>query len=232
MKILIIDFEQFMFKHLLMHKHTITAISQQNKLSRVTKLNKKKKKNLISTLPFQMHRTSILKTYLLVSNFPINKPILAFWDSDFHHLQAFCIMRGILAKQGGTGHRSKLVLWHDIYNESPEWVLSPKLYVDVPAGPWKFGFLHINFLHNYPPISIPFSKEKHPILFKLGAFYHNLLQIHPIYVIWIHLWWKPIDRCTKFRKKKKKKSIPKGRHIYVYHVNVRTPSPEWKLKIL
>ena len=132
-------------------------------------------------------------------------------------------MRGTLAKPGGTGHRSKLVLWH---NESPEWVLSPKLYEDVPAGPWKFDFLYTNFSHNYPPISIPFSKEKHPILFKfkLGAFCHNLLKIHPIYVIWVHFWWKPIDRYTKFRKKK---NIPKGRHRYVlYHVNVRPPQNE------
>ena len=33
--------------------------------------------------------------------------------------------------------------------------------------------------HNYPPISIPFSKEKHQILLKLGSFCHNLLKIHP-----------------------------------------------------
>ena len=29
-----------------------------------------------------------------------------------------------------------------------------------------------------------FVKQKHPILAKLGAFYNNLLKIHPIYVIW------------------------------------------------
>ena len=28
-----------------------------------------------------------------------------------------------------------------------EGVHSPKLYVDVPAGPWKFDFLYKNFLH-------------------------------------------------------------------------------------
>ena len=63
-------------------------------------------------------------------------------------------------------------------------VLSPKSYVDVPAGPRKSDYLYTNFLPNFPPISIPFSKEKHPIWIKLGAFYNNLPKIHPIYVIW------------------------------------------------
>ena len=63
-------------------------------------------------------------------------------------------------------------------------VLSTKLYVDVPAGPWKSDYLYTNFLPNFPPISIPFLKEKHPIWIKLGAFYNNLPKIHPIYVIW------------------------------------------------
>ena len=63
-------------------------------------------------------------------------------------------------------------------------VLSPKSYVDVPAGLRKSDYLYTNFLPNFPPISIPFSKEKHLILTKLGAFYNNLPKIHPIYVIW------------------------------------------------
>ena len=63
-------------------------------------------------------------------------------------------------------------------------VLSPKSYVDVPAGPWKSDYLYTNLLPNFPPISIPFSKEKHPIWIKLGVFYNNLPKIHPIYVIW------------------------------------------------
>ena len=43
--------------------------------------------------------------------------------------------------------------------------------MDVPAGPWKSDFLYdTNFLPNFPPISTPFSKEKHPILTKLFAF--------------------------------------------------------------
>ena len=63
-------------------------------------------------------------------------------------------------------------------------VLSPKFYVDVPAGPQKFDFLYTKFSHNYPLMSIPFLKGKHTILIKLGAFYYNLLKIHPIYAIW------------------------------------------------
>ena len=63
-------------------------------------------------------------------------------------------------------------------------VLLPKSYVDVPAEPQKFEFFHTSFLPNYPPISIPFSIEKHPILSRLHAFYNNLLKIHPIFLIW------------------------------------------------
>ena len=46
---------------------------------------------------------------------------------------------------------------------TPGGVLSPKSYVDVPAGPRKSDYLYTNFLPNFLPISIPFSKEKHPI---------------------------------------------------------------------
>ena len=79
-------------------------------------------------------------------------------------------------------------------------VLSPKSYVDVPAGPRKSDFLNTNFLLNFPSINIPFLKEKHPILIKLGAFYDNLPKIHPIYVIWApSSLMKTPDRYTEFR---------------------------------
>ena len=65
-------------------------------------------------------------------------------------------------------------------------LLSPKSYVDVPETRacrtlknLTFGipiFCRINH-----PSNIPFSIEKHPIFPKLGAFYHNLLKIHPIF---------------------------------------------------
>ena len=102
-------------------------------------------------------------------------------------------------------------------------LLSPKSYVNVPAGPQKSDFLYTNVVPNFPPINIPFLKEKHPILTKLGAFYNNLPKIHPIYVIWTpsSLMEKSPIAIPNFAKK----SPPKGRHIYVYHVNVRTPPP-------
>ena len=101
-------------------------------------------------------------------------------------------------------------------------VLSPKSYVDVPAGPRKSDYLYTNFLPNFPPISIPFSKEKHPISIKLGAFYNNLPKIHPIYVIWAP---SSLMKTPRSLYQISRKSAPKGRHIYVYHVNVRTPPP-------
>ena len=107
----------------------------------------------------------------------------------------------------------------------PEGLLSPKSYVDVPDRPWKSDFLYTNFLPNFPPISLPFSKEKHPILTKLSAFYNNLPKKHPIYVIWAHIWlWsKPPIAIPNFAKKRPKRQA----HIqlYVYHVNVINPSP-------
>ena len=98
-------------------------------------------------------------------------------------------------------------------------VLSPESYVDVPAGPRKSDYLYTNFLPNFPPISIPFSKEKHPICIKLGAFYNNLPKIHPIYVIWAP---SSLMKTSRSLYQISRKSAPKGRHIYVYHVNVRT----------
>ena len=53
--------------------------------------------------------------------------------------------------------------------------------MDVPAGPRKSDYLYTNFLPNFPPINIPFSKEKHPILTKLGAFYNIWPKIHPTF---------------------------------------------------
>ena len=70
--------------------------------------------------------------------------------------------------------------------------------------------------HNYPPVSIPILKEKHPILLKLGAFYHNLLKIHPIHVI-----WAPSSLMKTYQISRN--STWKGWHIYLYHVNVRPP---------
>ena len=40
------------------------------------------------------------------------------------------------------------------------------------CGASKFHSFYTNFLPNYPPISIPFSIEKHQILPKLGGFFY------------------------------------------------------------
>ena len=92
--------------------------------------------------------------------------------------------------------------------------------MDVPAGPRKSDYLYTNFLPNFPPISIPFSKENHPIWIKLGAFYNNLPKIHLIYVIWAP---SSLMKTPRSLYQISWKSAQKGRHIHVYHVNVRTP---------
>ena len=65
-----------------------------------------------------------------------------------------------------------------------------------------------------------FRKKEHPIWIKLGAFYNNLPKIHPIYVIWAPSFLMKTPRSLY---QISRKGAPKGRHIYVYHVNVRTP---------
>ena len=100
--------------------------------------------------------------------------------------------------------------------------LSPKSYVDVPAGPQKSDYLYTNFWPNFPPISIPFLKEKHPILIKLGAFYNNLPKIHPIYVIWAP---SSLMKTPRSLYQISRKSAPKGRHIYTYTMSMWEPPP-------
>ena len=66
---------------------------------------------------------------------------------------------------------------------------------------------NIIFLLTFPPISIPFLKEKYPVLTKLGAFYNNLPKIHPIYVIWAPSSLMKSPNCyTKFREKAPQKA--------------------------
>ena len=54
-------------------------------------------------------------------------------------------------------------------HENRTWMCLPNLYQ-------FFAQLGV-----YPPISIPFSIEKDPILPKLGAFYNNFHKMHPIF---------------------------------------------------
>ena len=79
------------------------------------------------------------------------------------------------------------ILYHtQVFTESqfpPYWLgggYSHQIVHGCACWTTKFDFLYTNFVPNFPPISIPFSKEKHPILTKLGAFYNNLPHIHPI----------------------------------------------------
>ena len=94
--------------------------------------------------------------------------------------------------------------------------------MNVPAGPRKSDFLYTNFLTNFPPISIPFLKERHPILTKLGAFCNNLPKIHQIFVIWVpSSLIKLLIAIPNFAKKR-----PKGRHICIPY-QCETPPPTW-----
>ena len=105
--------------------------------------------------------------------------------------------------------------WMGVY------LISPKFYVDVPAKPQKFDFLFTNFSLNYSPISIHvlpnFAQiwvpltiicSKYTQIFYLGSF---VSDENPL-----------IDCYTKFCEKASQKSC---RHVYLYHVNVRTPCP-------
>ena len=89
-------------------------------------------------------------------------------------------------------------------------LLSSKSYVDVPVR-----LFYTNFLPNFPPISIPFSKEKHPILTKLCVFFWS--KIHPIYVLWApsSLVKKPPIAIPNFPKKRPKRQA---------HRPIRIPS--------
>ena len=110
------------------------------------------------------------------------------------------------ANVSSQAHTSEIRAAHLYLKKS--WVPSPG---DVPAGPRKSDYLYTNFLPNFPPISIPFSKEKHPIWIKLGAFYNNLPKIHPIYVIWAP---SSLMKTLPSLYQISRKSAPKGRHIY------------------
>ena len=87
----------------------------------------------------------------------------------------------------------------------------------------KFWFSLYLFLSPSPPIIIIISYKNGLISHKLGAFYGNLLKIHSIYVNGAPSSVMKIPPIANQNLQKKKKPL-KGRHIYVYHVNVRPPS--------
>ena len=91
----------------------------------------------------------------------------------------------------------------------------------MPAGPRKIWQSLYQIFAKFPTHQYTiFWKKSTQLGFKLGAFYNNLPKIHPICVIWAPL---SLMKTPRSLYQISRKSDPKGRHIYVYHVNVRTP---------
>ena len=103
--------------------------------------------------------------------------------------------------------------------QNPGGSLLPKSYMDVHAKPQKFDFLYSNFLPNYPPISIPFLIEKHPICPNWVLF----TIICSKYTQFLNLGSFVSDENPPIAIPNFVKSTPKGRHKYIYQVSVRTP---------
>ena len=59
-------------------------------------------------------------------------------------------------------------------------------------------------------------------------FCNNLPKIHPIYVIWAPV---SLMKTNRTLYQISRNIILEGRHIYVYHVNVRTPPPPGKTRV-
>ena len=75
------------------------------------------------------------------------------------------------------------------------------------------------FFALFPTHQYTIFERKAPNLTKLGGFYNNLPQIHSIYVIWAP---SSVMKTPRSLYQILRKSAPKGRHIHVYHVKVRT----------
>ena len=134
------------------------------------------------------HRSLIMcvsKTVVVVLRSPIHSNELSEYNGMLYRTSNRVLNNGIkviiLICMDGTSQYH-----HHLQNclIKPGGLLSSKSYMDVPAECRKCDFLCTIFLSNFPPTSIPFLKEKHPILTKLGAFCNNLPKIHPIYLIW------------------------------------------------
>ena len=77
-----------------------------------------------------------------------------------------------------------------------------------------------HFFTSFPTLQYTIFEKNTQLWPNWMLFYNNLPKIHPIYLIWApsSLMETPWSLYQILRK-----SAPKGRHIYVYHVNVRTP---------
>ena len=56
--------------------------------------------------------------------------------------------------------------------QQPGELLSPKLYMDVPAGPQKFDFLFTNFLPKLPTHQCTILNRKTPNFTQMSSFYN------------------------------------------------------------
>ena len=129
--------------------------------------------------------------------------------------------RGIVARNVKWSQIQQVTPPPGYFHQNRTWMCLPDLE--------NLYFLSTNFLPNIPPISLPFSKEKLPILTKLDAFYNNFPKIHPIYVIWAP---SSLLKTPRSLYQISRKSAPKGRHIYVYHVNVRPPGSKTRPTVI
>ena len=78
-----------------------------------------------------------------------------------------------------------------------------------------------HFFAQLPTHQYTIFDRKHPILPKLGAFYNNLLKIHPIFEFGLLLLWrKPPDRYTKFGEK-----APQKAGTFTYTMSMWEPHP-------
>ena len=80
---------------------------------------------------------------------------------------------------------------------------------------------NLTFFAQLPTHSYSFFDRKRLMLPKLGAFYNNLLKIHPLFFLFglLRLWRKPTDRYTKFREK-----APQKAGTYTYTKSMWDPS--------
>ena len=101
--------------------------------------------------------------------------------------------------------------WVGYFHQNRTWMCLPdmeNLTISIPF-----------FLPNFPLINIPFSKKKPPNFDQIGCFLQYLAQNTPNLC---NLGSFISDENSPIAIPNFAKSEPKGRHIYVYHVNVRT----------
>ena len=95
--------------------------------------------------------------------------------------------------------------------------------MDVPARPGKSDFLYTNFLPNFPPISIPFSKGSTQFWPNWVLFTIICPKYTQFYTVWVPL---SLMKTPRSLYQISWKSAPKGRHIYApYTMSMWEPPP-------